>query len=251
MQPTRAILREIPDTYPKCVSSYPLKSNLRLEKAREQHHQYKKTLDDLGIDTIVLEKDDRFPDSCFVEDTAIVHGDRAVITRFGEPSRRGEEKKVAEILKEFKELSFISEPATIEGGDVIHFADYLVSGITQRTNQQGVNQTSRFLGVRIETIEDPTIVHLKSYVTYLSKDVLVSTRKYAAHPLFESFQVIEVPPEEAYGANTLTIGDVVIISSGHPTLEARIKEYGFDVIKLNMSEFEKCEGALTCLSVRF
>ncbi len=251
MQPTKAILREVPNTYSRCVSSHPQHSSLNIEKAREQHRKYQETLENLGIETILLEKDDRFPDSCFVEDTAIVHKHRAVITRFGEPSRRGEEREVAEVLKEFKEVFFISEPGTIEGGDVIHLREYLISGLTERTNQNGVDQSSKFLNVPIETVKDSTIVHLKSYVTYLSRDILVSTKKYSAHPIFKPFQVIEVPPEEAYGANTLTIGDVVIISSGHPKLEKMIKEHGFETITLNMSEFEKCEGALTCLSIRF
>ena len=247
----RAILREVPDTYNKCISSHPLHSSLRIEKAREQHKNYEKLLNELGLETIVLEKKNEYPDSCFVEDTAIVHEDTALITRLAKKSRQGEEESVEQVLKDFKKTIRIQPPGTIEGGDVIHLGKQFIIGNTSRTNMDGINQVKEFFGKPVEVIKDLSIVHLKSYVTYLGEGVFVSTEKYSEHPVLQNYDVIVVPKGEEYGANTLAVNDVIIMSEGHEKLLKMVTEHGFDVFTLNMSEFEKCEGALTCLSVRF
>ena len=251
MRFTKAILREVPDTYNKCISSHPLHSSLRIEKAREQHKNYEKLLNELGLETIVLEKNNEFPDSCFVEDTAIVHGDKALITRLAKKSRQGEEETVEKVLKEFKKTVRIQPPGTIEGGDVIHLENRFIIGNTSRTNAEGISQVKEFFGKRIDVIKDLSIVHLKSYVTYLGESIFVSTEKYSNHPVLQNYEVIVVPKGEEYGANTLAINDVVIMSEGNEKLLKMVTEHGFDVFTLKMSEFEKCEGALTCLSIRF
>jgi dimethylargininase len=186
-----------------------------------------------------------------VEDTVVVHDNRGFITRFAENSRRGEELAVAEVLKDFLELGFARKPATIEGGDVIHLPDRLISGITQRTNVKGVKQMSRWLGIKSDTIEDPSIIHLKSYVTYLSGNVFIVIEDFEEHPTLQEFDKIVVPKEEGYATNTLTIRNAVLMSQKHQRAQTLVVEAGFEVIPLDMSEFEKCEGALTCLSIIF
>ncbi len=251
MQFKRAILREVPDTYKSCISSHPNYKDLDIQKAREQHFNYRKLLEELGIETILLHKDNNYPDSCFIEDTAVIHKDKAVITRLAKETRQGEENAVENVLKDYKSVKRVITPGTIEGGDVIHLNDRLISGVTSRTNMEGIRQTEEWLGVKIDTIEDKSIVHLKSYVTYLGEGIFVSTKKYASHPLLRDFEVIVVPDGEEYGANTLAMNDIIIMSEGHDKLIKMINEHGFDVFTLKMTEFEKCEGALTCLSLRF
>ncbi len=246
-----AIVRPPSSAFRHCISSHPEHDALDLPLAKEQHTEYCRMLSDLGLKLIRLPPDERYPDSCFVEDTVVVHGNRGFVTRFAENSRRGEELAVSEILKDYLELGFARKPATIEGGDVIRLPDQLITGITQRTNVKGVRQMSRWLGIKSDTIEDPSIIHLKSHVTYLSRNTIIATEDFESHPILEGFDKIIVPREEGYAANTLTLGNAVLMSQRHQGAQNLVAEAGFEVIPLDMSEFEKCEGALTCLSIIF
>jgi len=140
-------------------------------------------------------------------------------------------------------------PATVEGGDVVHFSDRLLSGVTQRTNEHGISQMEEWLDVRVDIVRDPSIVHLKSYVTYLGKDFVISTRRYSLHPALKGYSVLVVPEDEGYAADTLAIGDTVLMAKGRPRSQALVEDAGFEVVSLDVSEIEKCEGALTCLSL--
>lgn len=228
-----------------------MRHTIDLELAREQHRNYCRILSELGLEVIHLPRRDLLPDSCFVEDNAVIHGDRALICRMARESRRGEEEDVEDFLKDYLKVRRATPPATVEGGDVIHLRDRLISGVTERTNMEGVAQMREWLEVRVDTIVDPGIVHLKSYVTYLGDGVMIATRPYAHHPALEGFRVLMVPDDEAYAANTLTIGETVLMPDGYPRSHEIVREAGFEVIPLPMTEFEKCEGALTCLSLLF
>jgi dimethylargininase len=206
---------------------------------------------DLGVDLIELESEEKYPDSCFVEDTVVVHGNRALITRMAKECRRGESERVEEVLSEFKKIRSVKAPGTLEGGDVVHTPGALICGITKRTNQEGVTQMEQWLETSVHTIEDPNIMHIKSHVTYLSRDVIVVNSRYVDDPVLEAHTKIILPSDESHSANTLTIGDVVIMSTRHNETSKLVREAGFDVIQLDMSEFEKCDGALTCLSIIF
>ena len=246
-----AIVRPPGASFRRCLSSHPLHNQLDFNLALKQHKAYSNTLSELGLDLIELPPEVDYPDSCFVEDTVIVHGQKAAITRLAKESRQGEETSIEQVLKDYKQVRRISAPGTIEGGDVISMPVFLISGLTQRTNNDGINQAASWLGVRIDTIRDSTIIHLKSYITYLGSDTFVTTNKYAEHPLLRDFSRIVIPDNEAYAANTLTIDEIVLVSDRHTESAHSIKDAGFDVIPLNLSEFEKCEGALTCLSIIF
>lgn len=251
MSSRKAIVRDISDSYPKCISSHPARKELSLSKAREQHNKYVNTLVELGLEVIRLPKENRFPDSCFVEDNVVIYKSKAIITRMGAMSRRGEEESIYQVLKEYKSVKRMEQPSTIEGGDVIHLSDRLISGLSKRTNEAGINDTSKWLGIPIDIIADPEIMHLKSYVTYIGNNYVVTTPQFKNHQVLEKLDKIIISSDELYGANTLTVNGTVIISHNNPILEQNLKDHGFDFITLNMSEFEKCEGALTCLSIIF
>jgi dimethylargininase len=246
----QALVRSPGIMFTNCISSHSQHHTVSLSVARSQHSNYCKVLEELGIELIRLPQDD-YPDSCFVEDTVIIHENKALITRMGVESRRGEEESVQEVLQEYMKIYKTVYPATIEGGDVIHLPDRLISGLTQRTNTEGVSQLSNKLGIKVDTIIDPTIVHLKSYVTYLGNNTVITTLTYANHPILSNFEKIVVAKEEMYAANTLTIGTTVLMAEGYPITQSMVKELGFDVASVEMSEFQKCEGALTCLSILF
>jgi dimethylargininase len=224
---------------------------VNVSRARFQHAEYCRVLSELGIEIIKIPKDDGHPDSCFVEDNAVVHSGRALICRMAKESRRGEEEGVEAILKEYMHVRRATAPATIEGGDVIHLPARLICGVTQRTNLAGVEQIREWLDLLVDTFEDSDIVHIKSYATYLGRGVLISTKEYASHPTFEGLHVLTVPEGEEYAADTLAIGDTVLMPEGLPEAHKMVREAGFDVIPLDVGEFEKCEGALTCLSILF
>jgi len=251
MMPKHALVREPGARYRGCISSHPLRHTVDVSVARRQHAEYCKTLRELRLDIITAPRDDERPDSCFVEDNAVIQRGKALICRMAKESRRGEEEGVEAVLKQYMPVKRAMAPATVEGGDIVHLPDRLISGVTERTNAEGVAQMGSWLGVRVDTIVDPNIVHLKSYVTYLGRNMMIVTKSYADHPALKGFRMLVVPDEERYAANTLAIGDTVLMPSGRPRAQAMVREAGFDVVSLDVGEFEKCEGALTCLSLLF
>ncbi len=251
MKQNHALVREPGTTFPRCITSLSNRNLINVSLARKQHHNYCKTLVELGLEVIHLPRDDERPDSCFVEDTTVIHNKKAFITRMGAKSRRGEELSVETVLKNYLKTKKAVTPATLEGGDVIHLSDRLICGVTQRTNTEGINQMEEWLGILVENWTDPNIVHLKSYITYLDNNFIIATETYATHPFLKDFSVLVVPSDESYAANTLTIDNTVLMPKYFPKTQTILRDAGFEVISLAMSEFQKCEGALTCLSLIF
>lgn len=246
-----ALVRPPGKSFKGCISSHPAHHSIDYSLALDQHAQYCDTLIELGLELIPLSPDHNHPDSCFVEDTAVLRDDKAFITRMARDSRRGEESEIAEVLEEYKRIKRAFAPATIEGGDVIHLPGRLITGVTQRTNILGVDQMVEWLEVESDLIEDQSIIHLKSHVTYLGKNTIIVAPAYSNHPVLNEFEKIVVPEDEHYAANTLTIDDVVLMPANYRKSIKMVEENGFTVIPLDTSEFEKCEGALTCLSLIF
>jgi len=248
---SRAIVREPGNGFTGCISSHPLRHTVDVSKAREQHGRYCGILEDLGLDLTRLERDDDHPDSCFVEDTAVVHNGKALICRAAMESRRGEEVSVEEVLKSHMPVKRSMAPATIEGGDVLHLPDSLIIGITQRTNREGISQLSEWLGAKVESVADPSMMHLKSHVSYVGNGKVICTSSLANHHALASLERITVPDDEEYAANVVFVGDTVIMPSGFPRTADILKKEGLSVVVLDMSEFPKCGGAMTCLSILF
>lgn len=251
MRLKRALVREPGRNYSRCISSHPLRHTIDIELARHQHRAYVSALEATGLEAIRLERDDAYADSCFVEDTAVVHGSRAFITRPAKESRRGEVYAVEDALSEYLQVRRASDPATVEGGDVLHLEDRLVSGITQRTNEEGVKQMGGWLGVRVDTVQDPSIMHLKSHVSYVDRGRVLVSERFADHPALADLDKLLVPEEEAYAANVLCANGVIIMPQGFPKTKGVLERAGMEVVALHMSEFPKCDGAMTCLSVLF
>ena len=248
----KAIVRGIPSTYKKCVSNHPDHPTLSIVKAKKQHQEYCEFLEDaLSLEVFHLDTEPAFPDSCFVEDTVVIQKSKAIICNFGEKSRRGEEKSVEVFLEDHFKLNFMSPMNTLEGGDVVHFENSLIVGVTQRTSEGSVHELKEILKQPIGMIKDDSIVHLKSYVSYLGENMVLTTKKYSNHTSLNSFSKIIVPESEIYATNALLINKVIVISEGYPKTKELLEEEGYEVYQLRTSEFEKCQGALTCLSVLF
>jgi len=239
----------------RCVSSHPLRSTVNYEKALEQHREYVKTLEDEGIEVVELDPLEGFPDSVFIQDTAVVglKTRKALISRFGVESRRGEELSVAEVLakKGFK-IFFTEEPHTIEGGDVlVTDVGVVYVGVTSRTNLGGVSKLAEvFNNVTVLSIPTDKVFHLLSAVNYIGDKTLALVPELVSPRMFEHFKILRVPLDEAYAANMLYLGDKrVLIPKGYRKTEEILRNVGYEVIAVDVSEFQKCDGGVTCLSL--
>ncbi len=225
------------------------------EKAVKQHQRYVNTLKSIGLEVTELEEDDRFPDSTFVEDVALLTPHCAIITNPGAPTRADETELIEPTLKKFfKNVERILPPGTVDAGDVMQVSDVFYIGISERTNAKGAKQLMKILeryNLRGFTIPVKEGLHLKSSLSYLGNNTLLATSDFSNHPAFEDFDIIEINETEAYAANSLLVNGKVITPKGHYHTIDQIENAGFEVVELDMSEFEKVDGSLSCLSLRF
>ncbi|MDX1431266.1 MAG: arginine deiminase family protein [Gammaproteobacteria bacterium] len=224
------------------------------ELMRDQHGAYLRTLESCGVSITLLDADERFPDGCFVEDTAVVTATCAVITRPGAPSRRGEEAAVEPVLAAHRELARIEAPGCMDGGDVVVAGERALIGLSARTNRQGAEQLAAVLeahGIACRTVPVSVALHLKSHVNYLGGDKLLVSRAYAGCVELEGFDHLVLPDGEEYAANSIWLDHRVLMPAGFPRARALLERDGFDVVELDVSEFRKMDGGLTCLSIRF
>ncbi|MDH5401619.1 MAG: arginine deiminase family protein [Candidatus Heimdallarchaeota archaeon] len=250
MKYEKALVRPPTKSLLNCISSHPNIKYLNFEKALDQHKSYRSILSELGLELIILDEID-LPDSCFVEDNAVIFNNKVILTRMGAVSRREEVESVGDVLAEFFDIQRIQPSGTIEGGDIIHLRDNLIIGNSQRTNIEGINQINTLLDIQSLVIKDPEIIHLKSYITNITDDLFISTKKYSTTSFLHNKTILVVSEKEKAAANSLTIGETVILPQDSEEIGKKIKDYGFDIVQINLSEFQLCEGAITCLSLLF
>jgi dimethylargininase len=224
-------------------------------KALEQHGHYVEALQQCGLEVIVMEADNSYPDSTFVEDTALLAPFCAIMTRPGAPSRRGEIAAIEEVVQGyFQKIEHIEAPGTVDAGDIIRIRDHYYIGLSNRTNREGARQMLAILE-RYEltgsTIPVRDLLHLKSGLAYLENDYLVTAGNFIDHPAFRELKQIKIVPSESYAANGLWLNGTVLVAAGYPNTSHAIQKAGFPVIELEMSEFRKVDGGLSCLSLRF
>ncbi len=235
-------------------------SNARLglpdyEKSLRQHDQYIKTLERCGLRVQVLDADENFPDSVFVEDTAVVTKEFAVVTRPGTPAREGETHEMGTILKQsFPKMEFINAPGSLDGGDIMKTEKHFYIGLSGRTNEEGARQLTAIVskyGYTASTISLSSVLHLKTGISYLEHNILLASGEFLTKPELKKFRILEVLAEEAYASNSLWINGTIIVPSGFPKVAAMIKETGFPILEVDTSEFRKLDGGLSCLSLRY
>jgi dimethylargininase len=229
-----------------------------LELAARQHAAYCAALEKSGLTLSRLKTDPQYPDSTFVEDTAILTKRSAILTRPGATSRRGEVPSVENVLTQFySKTHTIEPPGTLDGGDICQAGDHFFIGLSERTNDVGARQLAKFLGtegytsriVNIRGIEGQ--LHLKSGIAYLGDNRLILTKGMDRMNVFGGYDLIPVDPDENYAANCIRVNDYVLLTAGYPKLESKIAGFDYQIISLEMSEFQKMDGGLSCLSLRF
>lgn len=225
-----------------------------LPRARAQHEAYCRALEQCGVTVLRLPSDPRFPDSTFVEDTAVIAGRAALLTLPGAPSRRGEVAAIADALTLFRpDPPAIEPPGTLEGGDVCQVEDHVFIGLSGRTNEAGAAQLAAFLaghGLTASTVDVRGSLHLKSDMSYLGHNRLALAGALQGHPAFAAYEAVPVADEEAYAANCLEVNGTVLVAAGFPRFAEALERLGYPVIPLDMSEFQKMDGGLSCLSLR-
>ncbi len=220
-----------------------------------QHEQYVNALQACKLDVTLLPPDIEYPDSTFVEDTALLCKSVAVITNPGAPSRRGEVYGMETSIKRFyNNIEYIRSPGTLEAGDVMMCGDHFFIGLSDRTNIEGAEQLISILeknGMTAVIVEISGMLHLKSGVSYLENNILLAVDALDKHPAFHHFDIIPVPDNESYAANSLWLNGTVLVPDGYPVTLKNIVSAGYETIVLDMSEFRKLDGGLSCLSLRF
>jgi dimethylargininase len=225
------------------------------EQALTQHQQYIDALTRCNLEVTVLPPIEQYPDSCFVEDVAVLAQNYALFTRPGASSRQGEVKEIEDIIQRFfKQTDNINIPGTLEGGDVLQIENHFFIGLSNRTNEDGAQQMIRTLSKRGYTasiIPLKEFFHLKTGVSYLDQGRVLVCGELINHPAFSSLKQIIVDPFEAYAANCITINGTVLMALGYPKTKKVITDLGYPIIELDMSEPRKIDGGLSCLSLRF
>ncbi len=245
-----AVVRPVPDSYDRCVRTNVEKIDVAL--AKSQHAEYCKALQNLGLELVWIRRDNTLPDSCFVEDTAVVFGEKAVICNLSVESRVEEVVEVAKVLEDLKETHSIEPPATIDGGDVLKVEDRVFVGLSKRTNLQAIHQLRKILensDLDIVPVKVRNILHLKSACTYLGNNYVILSKGHFDTDILRDFRKIVVPRGEEYAADCLAVNGTILIAKGYPKTKKLIEREGFFVKELEMSEFRKGGGALTCLSI--
>lgn len=247
-----AVVRGVPDTYYKCIRTGKPEDVPDVTLARRQHQEYCRTLEKLKLELLRIDADDAYPDCCFVEDTAIIVASMAIVTRIGAESRVGESAAVKELLQSRKEIVEIEPPGTLDGGDVLRIGNNIYIGKSARTNTDAISQVKRLVkecGFNVVPVRLKDALHLKSVVTYVGDDTVLTLPGHCDEKCFAEYERIRVPKEEAYAANCLSVNGTVIVSDGYPMTKRLIENEGFRTIPLQMSEFRKGDGSLTCLSI--
>lgn len=256
--PRAALVRGVPDSFAECLTLEEKLSPIDVSKARLQHAAYVEALKGLVGNVVELPADDTCPDCPFVEDTAVVIRDRAFITRPGAPERRGEVPAVAQALRGLGlQTTEATSPARIDGGDVLHLDDHIFVGLSSRTDEAGVAAlAAAFPECTTHAVPLPSGgLHLKSFISRVQRDVVAveSKEEYLAvynmvRRHLPHFRSLEVP--DAGAANTCLVGDTLLFPSAYS--EQSVSTYDSacrPCIPLDMSEFHKADGGLSCLSI--
>ncbi|MEW5784032.1 MAG: arginine deiminase family protein [Bacillota bacterium] len=225
------------------------------EKALAQHQEYIRVMGSCAVSVKILEADEAYPDSCFVEDPAVVTEKMAVITNPGAPTRNGETEAIKEALEEFYDIfEYIKSPGTLEGGDIMRMENHFYIGLSTRTNLEGAHQLNDILikyGYSASVVPLKKMFHLKTGVNYIGDNTLLVAGEFIEHKQFRNFKNITIDDDEMYAANCIRMNDFVVMPAGFPKTKNKLTAAGFTIKELPVSEFQKIDGGLSCLSLRF
>ena len=239
------------------ITSAPELGKPDYELAIKQHDDYIAALKQCGVEVTVLPALEEYPDSCFVEDPAVITRCGAIITNPGAATRNGEKVAIEPIVRRFfddEHVKRIEAPGTLEGGDVMMVGDHFYVGRSARTNEEGIRQFIEILegwGLEGSGVPLEEVLHLKTGVNYIENGNMLVSGEFIDKPDFAQYNKIVVPEEEAYGANCIWVNGTVIVAEGYPTVLKAVQDLGYKTLVVDTSEYRKVDGGLSCLSLRF
>ena len=221
----------------------------------KQHAEYINALKSCGVNVHILDADENYPDSTFVEDTALLTKECAIIMNPGAPTRKGETAEMYEILKSYyTNIEIVEAPGTVEAGDIMMVGDHFYIGLSKRTNEIGAYAVISILkkyGMTGSMVTLEKVLHLKTGVAYLENNNLAACGEFVTKEEFKNFNILEINENESYSANCIWVNDKVITPEGYPNSKKKIEAAGYSTIEVDVSEFKKLDGGLSCLSLRF
>ena len=223
-----------------------------MDIARAQHHGYVQALKELGCAVLELPAESDLPDSVFVEDTAIILPEVALLTRPGADSRKPEVDSISRALAPYRDLVRITAPATVDGGDVLVLDKQIYVGLSTRSNPMAIEQMNQLLGkygYHVTGVEMHDCLHLKTAITRVDDRTLLINRRWVDIEWFEGYDLIDIDPSEPFAANCLPVQDAVIYPTAFPKTRRLLEEKGFRIIAIPVDELAKAEGAVTCCSL--
>jgi dimethylargininase len=247
-----AFVREVSPQLAHCELSLIERVALDAARAQRQHQRYAAELHALGCELEWLAPLPAHADGVFVEDTAVLVPELAVITRPGVASRLGEVDSVAVALVRHLPVTRLGEPATLDGGDVLRIGHSLYVGVSGRSNAAGIAQLGAALaplGYSVRPVALSGCLHLKSACTFIPPEVLLVNPRWVDPAVFAGTVPLGVHADEPYAANTLTVGGVTLVSSAYPRTQQRLERAGIATRVLEVDELHKAEAALTCMSL--
>jgi dimethylargininase len=249
---TIAITRKISPRFNECEITHIDRTPIDLDIARAQHQEYVNALAEVGCQVIELPAEADLPDSVFVEDTAIILPEVAVITRPGADSRKPETESIIQALSPYRALVHVTNPATVDGGDVLVLDKNIYIGKSTRSNDSAILQMQKLLdehGYKVTGVDMHDCLHLKTAVTQVDENTLLINPKWVDIHHFKDFDWVEVDSTEPFAANCLPINDKVIFPTSFPKTRAKLEARGYKIQAVNVDELAKAEGAVTCCSL--
>lgn len=249
-----AITREVSRNIGQCELTHIERGVIDPAKAVEQHGAYEDCLVSLGCELVRLPEEPDMPDAVFVEDTAVVLDELAILTRPGAPIRRKETVAVERALAAYRQIDVIQSPGILDGGDVLCVGKRVFVGLSERTNLEAIIQIRNMLepyGYRVEAVNVHGCLHLKSAVTQVGHNRLLVNQMWVDMDPFAGYECIDVDESEPFGANALLIDDVLIFPTAYTRTRDRLEDAGIDVRSVELSELAKAEGGVTCCSLIF
>ncbi len=251
MPVAKVFVRKPSPSFRMALSGHPDKNSIDFDLACKQHLAYAEALEGIGLSVEYLPPLDDCPDGPFVEDVSVVFDAFAIACPMTELSRQSEAVSVLERIKTMRPVIELPSGCKMDGGDVLRTEKSIFIGVSKRTNRQAIEALAKLSPIPVHAVPVTKGLHLKSAVSCLSEDVLLVDRSCVDPELFPKFRSIEISPEDGYAANVLRVGDVLILPAGYPKVRAIIQKEDLfrKIIELDMSEFEKADGGLTCLSI--
>jgi dimethylargininase len=249
-----ALTHAVTPALENCQLTYINREPIDIARASQQHAEYRAALTRAGLSVQLLSENAEHPDACFVEDTAIVLDEFAIITNMGTPSRQGEQAIIAKTLSSYRELQYIPLDATVEGGDILRIGKRIFVGSSKRTNMPAVLQLSRLLeplGYDLKIIDVEHCLHLKTACSTIDDETILINPHWLDIDKFKGFRLIHVPESEPWAANCLRVNETLFVSAQSPQTAELIQKYHPKVEIIDISEFQKAEAGLTCLSIIF